>query len=154
MTQNGYWFDEDGEIVKSNVYLVYGSPASGKTTYVKNNMAYGDLVVDLDLIKQSLSMSNKTEAPDNLLSVALNVRDYLYNLVESRQFHCNNVWIVASLPIAEERNELRSRLGAQLVFMEATEAECMKRAMADDERQDKEKQVAVIRKWFKKYYCD
>jgi predicted kinase len=154
MAQNGYWFNDNGEIVKSNVYIIYGSPASGKTTYVKKHMAYGDLVVDLDLIKQSLSMSNKTETPDNLLSVALSVREHLYQLIVSKQFHCKNVWVVASLPLAQERNELKERLDAQLVFVEASEEDCIKRAMADDERVDKDKQIAVIRKWFKKYYRD
>lgn len=33
------------------VIIVCGAPASGKTTYVKNNMTIGDLVIDLDAIR-------------------------------------------------------------------------------------------------------
>jgi len=72
----GYKFDKNGSLVPVDVYIVWGSPASGKTTYVKKHMEGGDLVVDLDLIKQSISMKEKTTAGDNLLNVALSVREH------------------------------------------------------------------------------
>ena len=53
----GYKFNDEGEIIKSKITLVWGSPASGKTTYVKNNMKLGDMIIDLDYIKQSISIN-------------------------------------------------------------------------------------------------
>jgi predicted kinase len=152
MIQQGFWFDENGTMVKSKVYIVWGSPASGKTTYVKMNMEAGDLVVDLDLIKQSISMTSKTEAQDNLLDVAIGIREYLYDRIERRQFTCKNVWVIASLPLGNRRTELAKRLRAELVHCEATEEECISRAMNDGERLDKEKQIMIIKKWFKNFY--
>ena len=35
---------------EQKVFLIWGSPLSGKTTYVKNNMLKGDLVLDVDNI--------------------------------------------------------------------------------------------------------
>lgn len=53
---NGIAFDEEGNVIKqSNVFLVCGSPASGKTTYVTENKSSRDLVIDLDYICAALA---------------------------------------------------------------------------------------------------
>lgn len=136
------------------VYIVWGSPASGKSTYVRNHMDEGDLVIDLDLIKQSLSMSDKTNAKDNLLITALSVREHLYKLVESNEVICNNVWVVSGLPAKESRNRLKQRLGAELIYIKATKEQCYERALNDDERTNKELQKRIIDKWFETYEED
>ena len=41
------------------VILVWGPPASGKTTYVKKHMADGDMVIDLDAIKHAISFRDR-----------------------------------------------------------------------------------------------
>jgi predicted kinase len=150
---NGYKFNENGEMVPINVYIVYGSPGSGKTTHVKKHMEPGDLIIDLDLIKQSISMSNKTNTEYNLLNTAIKIRELLYSLVESREIECNNVWIVSGLPIKEDRDKLSMRVKAdKVIYIEATQEQCIDRAMNDIERTDKELQVRIIDKWFKAYY--
>jgi len=55
--RDGFMFDEGGNVIPKpiKVYIVYGSPASGKTTYVRDHMSDGDMVVDLDMIGQALS---------------------------------------------------------------------------------------------------
>ncbi len=145
-------FNERGDIVPIDIYIVWGAPASGKTTYVREHMEPGDLVVDLDLIKQSLSMQDKTETSDNLLNVAIGVRDYLYNVIETREIECNNVWVVAGLPQKEDREKLMQQLKTdKLIFIDTPIDECIKRAMNDTERKDKKKQQYIIDKWFKQY---
>ena len=56
-------FDEDGNIISTkltkerkerNVYIVWGSPASGKTAYVKEHIQYKDMIIDLDMIRESI----------------------------------------------------------------------------------------------------
>ena len=128
-----------------DVYIVYGSPASGKTTYVKKHMEEGDMVVDLDLIKQSISMRAKSDVPDNLLNIAFRIRDYLYDIIEYREeLECNNIWVIASLPLDIDREYLFNRLQAtKIIYIEATKEECIERAMADEERTNKEIQVVI-----------
>ena len=111
----GYKFNDEGEIIKSKITLVWGSPASGKTTYVKNNMKLGDMIIDLDYIKQSISMANKTSADDRLLNTAIKIRELLYDLVSDKDFECNDVWIVAGLPDKNERQNLIDRVKADEV---------------------------------------
>ena len=151
----GYRFDEYGDIVKSDVYLVWGSPGSGKTTYVKEHMKHGDMVIDLDLIKQSLGMCDIKDASDSLLNTALKVQELLYKLVEDREFEASNVWIVSSMPDGHKRNRLIKQLDIDednVIFIKATEEQCIERAMNDDERKDKDLQERIIRRWFKVFY--
>lgn len=152
--KNGVFFDERGDMRKSKVYIVYGSPGSGKTTYVKEHKEYGDLVIDLDLIKQSISMEDKTEAPDNLLEYAKSIRDYLYTMIEQKNIQSKNVWIVAGLPKKDQRKRLAARLDAELIFIDSDVQTCIEHIMNDDERKDKEKQVQLIDNWFGHYEKD
>ena len=152
--KEGYKFDDKGEMVPIDVYIVWGSPGSGKTTHVRNNMVNGDLVVDLDLIKQSLSLKGKTEAHDNLINIALSVREHIYKIIEHRKLNCNNVWVVAGLPDADERMKLQKRLNAKSIFIDASKEKCIYQAMNDEEREDKEIQIKIINKWFNIFYGD
>jgi len=142
-------------MVEIDVFIVWGSPASGKTTYVKNHMENGDMVIDLDLIKQSISMREKTGADDNLLSVALSIREHIYDLISKRDVNCNNVWVVSGLPRKEERDKLEYRLKAtKLIPIQATQQQCNDRALGDNERKDKAVQLELIDKWFKLYHYE
>ena len=142
-------------MVEIDVFIVWGSPASGKTTHVKNHMENGDMVIDLDLIKQSISMKEKTGADDNLLSVALSVREHIYDLISKRDVNCDNVWIVSGLPYKEEREALENRVKAtKLIHIQATQQQCNDRALGDSERKDKERQLELIEKWFKQYHYE
>ena len=151
LTNNGRYFDEEGNLCECRTYIVYGAPASGKSTYVKEHKKEGDLVVDLDLIMQSLSMSDKSSRADNLLDVALGMRDYVYDRIESETVDSKNIWVIATLPNKEERDKLRDRLKAELIFIHSTIEECIERANKDDERKDKELQKYLIEGWFAKY---
>lgn len=148
---NGFYFNENGELVKSKVYIIYGSPGSGKTTYVMKHKQYGDLIVDLDLIKQAISMEAKTSTPDNLLDIAIGIKDYIYKVIENKKFNCKNVWVVASLPNKEQRENLAKRLDGELIFIDKTIDECISNVNGDDERIDKEFQKKLIIKWFERY---
>lgn len=151
LNKNRLWFDEKGQPQNQKIYIVYGAPASGKSTFVKNNKVYGDLVVDLDLLKQAISMCNKTETPDNLLNVALTIRDRIYSMIKQEEIDCKNIWVIASLPDKNEREELADELGAELIFIDAKYSDCIARANADEERKDKLFQEYIIKKWFENY---
>src|SRR5690554_2281415 len=44
---------------KKNVYIVYGSPLSGKSTLVREIMQYGDIVLDMDALWQAVSFQDE-----------------------------------------------------------------------------------------------
>lgn len=150
--RDGFMFDEGGNVIPKpiKVYIVYGSPASGKTTYVRDHMNNGDMVIDLDLIGQALAMSN-THTPESIFPTVLKIRDFLYEIISKRDIETDCVWVVAGLPHREEREKLKAKLHAELIYIESTVNDCLQRAMRDDDREDKAKQRRIIEYWHKSY---
>ena len=151
--RDGYMFDNEGNIIPitGNVYIVYGSPGSGKTTYVKEHMEIGDMVVDLDLIKQAISLQGRTDKTDNLLNVTLTIRDLLYKMIEHREVDSKNIWVVAGLPNKTQRIDLKNRLKAELIYIDTPIHECIKRVRNDSTRMDKQQQIDIINQWWNTY---
>lgn len=149
-----YYYDEEGNIQPFRVRIVWGAPGSGKTSYVRQHIQPGDVVIDLDLIGRALSMADKTDVPRNVERIAYDIRDFLYSKIEHRELDAKQVWIIAGLPKREQRHELAKRLNADLVFIEATFQECYTRSLHDQERKDKALQLAIIEKWFKDFEAD
>ncbi len=145
------YIDEEGNLKSSNVTIVCGAAASGKTTYVKKHKGNGDMVVDLDLISQAISMCEKTSLPKNLLHTALAIRDFIYCEIANERVEAKNIWVVASLPNGKKRRQLANKLNAKIVKINATKEECIKNAINDPERKDKELQMQIIQKYFDEY---
>lgn len=61
--------------VEKKVYIVYGSPLSGKSSYVKSLQNEGDLIVDIDNIWQALSGCERYIKPLRLRANVFQVRD-------------------------------------------------------------------------------
>lgn len=136
---------------ENRVVLVWGSPGSGKSYYVKQNMKNGDLVVDLDLIKQAISFKGKTEASDNLLPIALAIRDFIYEMIEYRMFDVD-VWVIAGVPTQIERDYIINKLNIdEVVFIDKSKQVCIQQAIDDEERKNKNLQIKIIEKWFGKF---
>jgi hypothetical protein len=135
---------------RKEVYIVYGSPLSGKSTYVRQNMEPGDLVVDLDGIRASLGYLPIYSPAPSLQKTAFAVRDFLYDQIRIRAGEWLTAWVIAGLPRKNERERLAARLGASLILVEATAEECRKRLYAaDDGRYPDWGQY--IDQWFRDY---
>lgn len=147
----GYYFDDEGNIQPFEAHIVWGSPGAGKTTYVREHMQPGDVVIDLDLIGRALSMADKTDVPRNIERIAYDIRDFLYTKITDREINARSAWIVAGVPKYKQRTELAAQLNADLVFIPSTFKECYQHVMQDDERKDKALQLAIIEKWFRDY---
>lgn len=130
------------------VILVWGSPASGKSTYVRERMKLTDMVVDLDYIRQAISMQARTTA---LLDASLAIRSYIYELISKREvIKAETVWVVAGVPKLTDREYLLKKLKVNEVILVDTDKEtCIQRVMEDDSRTDKKLQVDIILKYFR-----
>lgn len=150
---HGVWFGPDGKPEPQRVAIVWGPPGCGKSTYIRQHMDPTDLVVDLDLIRQALTMGRREGESNNLVALTIAVREGLYKLIEARdeRVDCKSVWIAATLPRRGEREELARRLGAELVFVGRPFAVCLEQALADPERGDKLLQREIIERWFEQY---
>lgn len=136
---------------RKEVFIVYGSPLSGKTSYVRDNMDAGDLVVDLDAIRAAISFQPLYESPAPLVNTSFAVRDFLYDQIRIRSGGWQTAWIIAGLPRKDDRDRLAARLGASLILMEATKDECYKRLYAADDGRDLTSWEQYIDNWFRDY---
>ena len=130
------------------VFLVYGAPLSGKTTWVKNSMSPGDLIIDIDSIWQCISFLSRYEKPPKLKSIVFKVRDSLLEAVKYRAGKWNNAYVIGGYPLQGERERLIRELGAREIFIEATEDECLKRLEACDDGRNFDEWSGYIRAWF------
>jgi hypothetical protein len=133
------------------VFIVYGSPLSGKSSYVAEAMSEGDLIIDLDSIWQCVSGCDRYVKPNRLKSVVFSVRDNLLESVKYRRGKWLNAYIIGGYPYTNERDRLADSLGARLIHIDTTKEECINRLLAADDGRDIEEWVKHIDNWWLQY---
>lgn len=118
------------------VYLVYGSPCAGKTTYVNSVATRNDLIVDLDKIHRAICICGLYDKPDATKRVTFNVRDYLLDEVRTAtpRRKWQDAYIIGTYPDRIDRDMFVQDYGAELVHIDTSKEECIKRAYQDIER--------------------
>jgi len=132
------------------VTLVFGRPAAGKTTYVQNNKKPGDIVIDLDDIKEEM-FGSRYIADFAKVRRALSKRD---RIIEGLATYTGRpdtrAWIVLTGSSPTERAAWRATLGAKadMVTITTSAAECKKRVMQCPERKPvAQSLIRVIDQW-------
>lgn len=133
------------------VYLVYGAPCSGKTSFVRDNMEQGDLIVDIDSIWECISGCDRYVKPGRLNACAFVVRDCLLEQVRYRTGKWFTAWIVGGYPLTGERERLVKSLGAREIFIDTPREECLQRLTNDPNGRDVGEWTQYIDDWFEKY---
>lgn len=135
---------------KREVFIVYGAPLSGKTSFVSENITAGDLIIDMDNIWQCISGQERYIKPNRLNAVAFKLKDTMLDAVKYRLGRWNNAYVIGGYPIQSERERLAKDLNARIIYIDASREECLKRLEADDKR-DREEWKKYIDDWFEKY---
>ena len=138
---------------RRTVYVVYGAPCSGKTSFVRNNMEQGDLIIDIDSIWKCISGCERYTKPARLNSNVFTLRDNLIEQVRYRVGKWLTAWIIGGYPLTAERERLCKSLGAREIFVDTPRDECLRRlhdAAANDGR-DVDEWTRYISDWFEKY---
>jgi len=134
------------------VYMVYGPPLSGKTTFVLENMERGDIVIDMDRLFSAVSMQPYYDKPDNLLANVIGIRTLLLDNIKTRHGKWFNAWIIGGYADKFKRERLTEDIGAELVHIEATKEQCYIRLEVDEDRQCRITEwTKYIDEWFEKY---
>lgn len=133
------------------VFVVYGSPLSGKTSFVREAMNEGDLIVDIDDIWQCVSGCDRYVKPNRLKSVVFSVRDNLLESVKYRRGKWLNAYIIGGFPYQAERERLLDALGARAVHISTTKEACLERLAACEDGRDKEEWEKYIESWWKQF---
>ena len=143
--------------VKKHVYIVYGSPCSGKSTWVHEVASDKDIVVDMDSIWQMISVNDRYAKPDALRAVAFDIRDKMYDIIKYRSGKWHNAYVITGGALKGDRERLVKRLGGvdDCLFIDTGKEECLKRIK--NKFADEEQQLAwrkYIEDWFEKYQAD
>jgi len=153
--QNGVTFDENGNIAKeANVFLVCGSPASGKSFYVKNRKTKHDIVIDLDYICAALmgELDNIYADHEPVLSVALEVKALLYEVITARRGKWQKAYVVTSIANIAEQKAIAREINAEIVLIDTNIGDCLKNLRADKRRAKVEGlHEELIHKWHREY---
>ena len=138
------------------VYIVYGSPCSGKSTWVKNNAAKDDLVLDIDNIYEMINpINSKYEKSKKLSQNVFCIRDCILDMIKTRTGKWQNAYIIGGYPLAMERKRLADLLGAKLCHIETDKETCIQNLYNDKEREQvKDQWLTYIEDYWSKYQPD
>lgn len=137
---------------KKEVYLVYGPPMSGKTTFVKEQLSRGDIVVDIDALYAAITMLPGYDKPDNLFNNVIGVHNFLIDNIRTRYGKWHTAWVIGGYADKYKRERLADDLGAELIFCGVSREECLSRLEQDEGRQyRKDEWQGYIGKWFDTY---
>jgi hypothetical protein len=142
-----------GYCAQRKVYLVWGAPCSGKTSFVKSIKGNSDLVVDMDNIWQCITGGARYEKPNALKTNAFAVRDCLLDMVKTRAGKWEKAFIIMGAPRASERTRLLDLYGAESIHIDTDKEECLKRLYSDCNRPKArvEEWARYIERWFADY---
>ena len=138
---------------RRQVYLIYGSPMAGKSSYVREAMSQGDLVIDMDNLWQAVSGCDRYIKPNRLKAIVFKLRDTLLDSVKYRLGKWNNAYIIGGYPLQSERDRLTTELGARQIFIDTSKEECLARLAADASR-DSAEWERYINEWWENYSRD
>lgn len=105
-----------------HIYIVYGSPCAGKSTYVNSVALKDDLIIDIDRIYNAINNDRSNRLYSNVMSVYRSLID----MVKTRNGQWINAYIVMANCNSVERTQ--KMLGAELIHIDTNKETCYKRA--------------------------
>lgn len=133
-----------GASAMRRVYLVYGSPCAGKTTWVRENANRDDLILDIDRLWEAVCISDRYHKPPRLTQNVFGLRDCLIDQIKVRAGKWRNAFVIGTYPLRSERDRLCALLGAEPVFIDTPQDVCLSRATTDAWR-------GYVRGWFESF---
>lgn len=110
---------------RRTVYLVYGSPCAGKTTWTLNTMGHEDIMLDIDRLWSAICVGGK---PDRLKSNVFGLRDCLLDQIKTRRGKWRNAYIIGGYPLLMERQRICNILGAEPIYIDCEKETCLERS--------------------------
>ena len=144
----------DAKNAERKVYIITGASCSGKTTFVRERIQEGDIVLDIDDIWQIVSGMPRYIKPNSLKPIVFNLRNELKAQIAKGAGTWRNAYIIESLPIATDRKREVERYKAhnvELITMDATREECLQRLYAAPNGRNIKDYEEYINNYFDEY---
>lgn len=141
----------NGRLPRREVFLIYGSPLSGKTSYLDEIRVKGDLILDIDAIRACISGLEIHEIPKGLTPIVFGIRDYILDAIKVKQGFWDRAYIVGGFPLYAERERIKRMTGAEEIFIDTPKEECLRRLHEDPKGRDIESWERFINEWWERY---
>ena len=126
------------------VFLVYGPPCAGKTTWVHETAHKDDLIVDMDSLWEAVCTSDRYHKPSRLKPCVFKLRDTLIDCIKIRQGMWRNAYVIGTYPLRTDRDRLCGLLRAEPIYIDTSREECFARAANDDWRK-------IVEEWWEDF---
>lgn len=142
-----------GYCTERKVYYVYGSPCSGKTTFVNSIKGNSDIVLDMDNIWQCITGSDRYVKPAALKQNAFAVRDCIMDMIKTRAGKWEKAFVIEGGAVKYERERKIALLGAEPIFIDTDKETCKKRLTdsCNHLKRDVKEWSTYIDNWFRDY---
>lgn len=113
------------------VYIVWGAPCSGKTTWVNEAAEPGDIILDIDRLWNAIKADacGEYEKPNQLKTNVFALRDFMLDQIKTRRGRWNNAYIIGGYPLPMERERIAIAVGAdRLIHIDTPKEICLERA--------------------------
>lgn len=137
-------FDGKSQNAFQGVYLVYGSPCAGKSTWVHDVADVDDLILDIDSIWNAISIGDKYNKRNRLKANVFGIRDCIIDQIRTRTGFWKHAYIIGGYPLRTDRDRLCNLLKAKPIFIDTTKEECLERAETDEWKK-------FIEDWFESF---
>lgn len=134
-----------------HVYLVYGSPLSGKSSYVKERAGIHDIIIDVDKIYACISNNPPYIKSGRLYDCKEAVQQALFDCIKYKRGKWVNAFIIGGYPFKGERERLAAEYGAEEIFIDCTKEEALSRLEVVQDGRDKKEYEKYIDTWFSRY---
>lgn len=111
------------------VYLIYGSPCSGKSTYVKEHFKAGDIVCDVDKLYAALCYNEEHKEEIYAQEVAKELRLHLLEIIRNRQGNWHNAYVISLANTREKLSKAMEQVNAdEAIYIDTPLEVCVERA--------------------------
>lgn len=133
---------------EKKVYIITGAPCSGKTTFARERMEAGDVIVDIDDIWQQISGQPRYTKPPAIKPLVFATRTAQEEQVRMRAGTWRNAFIIKSLPLPMDRKREAERLDAEVITIGTPKEECLERLRKNPQGRDVGEYERFIENYF------
>lgn len=141
-----------GYNAERKVYYVWGSPCSGKTTFVNSIKGNSDIVLDMDNIWECIT-GERYLKPNALKTNAFIIRDTMTDMIRTRAGRWERAFVIEGGARKSDRERKIALLGAEPIFIDETKETCLARLASDEKRTQEQKAEweKYINEWFEDF---
>lgn len=145
-------FNGQGQRADQKVYVITGSPCSGKTTFVRERMSAGDVILDIDDIWQQVSGQARYVKPNSLKPIVFSVFNTIEEQIKMRAGTWYQAFIVKSLPLKMDRERYAQQVNAdEVIIMDTSKEECLDRLHANPQGRSLSEYETYINQYYNRF---